>query len=29
MSATISTLQDQTLICLAENPSLHNLKQKF
>lgn len=29
LSATISTLQDQTLICLAENPSLHNLKQKF
>lgn len=29
LSATISTLQDQTLICLVENPSLHNLKQKF
>ena len=29
LSATISTLQDQTLICLAENPSLHNLKQKI
>ena len=29
LSATISTLQDQTLICLAGNPSLHNLKQKF
>ena len=29
LSATISTLQDQTLICLAENLSLHNLKQKF
>lgn len=29
LSATISTLQDQTLICLVENPSLHNLKQKI
>lgn len=29
LSATISTLQDQTLICLAENPSLHNLEQKI
>ena len=29
LSATISTLQDQTLICLTENPSLHNLKQKI
>lgn len=29
LSATISTLQDKTLICLAENPSLHNLKQKI
>lgn len=29
LSATISTLQDQTLICLAENPFLHNLKQKI
>lgn len=29
LSATISTLQDQTLIYLAENPSLHNLKQKI
>lgn len=29
LSATISTLQDQTLICLAKNPSLHNLKQKI
>lgn len=29
LSATISTLQDQTLICLAENTSLHNLKQKI
>lgn len=28
-SATLSTLQDQTLICLADNTSLHNLKQKF
>ena len=28
-SATLSTLQDQTLICLAENTSLHNLKQKI
>lgn len=27
-SATLSTLQDQTLICLADNTSLHNLKQK-
>ena len=29
LSATISTLQDQTLICLVENPSLHNSKQKI
>lgn len=29
LSATISTLQDQTLICLVKNPSLHNLKQKI
>lgn len=29
LSATISTLQDQTLICLLENPSLHNSKQKI
>lgn len=29
LSATISTLQDQTLICLADNTSLHNLKQKI
>nr|DAW52821.1 MAG TPA: Cytosine specific methyltransferase [Bacteriophage sp.] len=29
LSATISTLQDKTLICLAENPSLHNLKQNI
>lgn len=28
-SATLSTLQDQTLICLADNTSLHNLKQKI
>lgn len=28
-SATLSTLQDQTLICLAKNTSLHNLKQKI
>lgn len=28
-SATLSTLQDQTLICLADNTSLHNSKQKI
>lgn len=28
-SGTLSTLQDQTLICLADNTSLHNLKQKI
>lgn len=28
-SATLSTLQDQTLICLVDNTSLHNLKQKI
>ena len=28
-SAMLSTLQDQTLICLADNTSLHNLKQKI
>lgn len=28
-SATLSTLQDQTLICLADNISLHNSKQKI
>lgn len=29
LSATLSTLQDQTLICLADNTSLHNSKQKI
>lgn len=29
LSATLSTLQDQTLFCLAEDHSLHNLKQKI
>lgn len=28
-SATLSTLQDQTLICLADNTSLHNSKSKI
>jgi DNA (cytosine-5)-methyltransferase 1 len=28
-SAMLSTLQDQTLICLADNTSLHNSKQKI
>lgn len=28
-SATLSTLQDKTLICLADNTSLHNSKQKI
>lgn len=28
-SATLSTLQDQTLICLADNTYLHNLKQNI
>lgn len=28
-SATLSTLQDQTLICLADNTSLHNSKQNI
>ena len=28
-NATLSTLQDQTLICLADNTSLHNSKQKI
>ena len=29
LSATLSTLQDQTLFCMADNSSLHNVKQKI